>query len=110
LFSEPLEPGSEWYVLCRRTWGLDKNTVLLLFDPSSPNIINPVYIGDAAYAKLRRPFWQELQSRYGNMFYVRDEVGRSYFTDTNAVSRGKAAYAETVADTIRLGQCYLYTC
>jgi hypothetical protein len=59
---------------CRRTWGLDKNTVMLLFDPSSPNILNPVYIGDAAYAKLRRPFWQELQSRYGNMFYIREEV------------------------------------
>ena len=28
-------------------------------------------------AKLHRPFWTELQARYGNLFYVRDEGEQS---------------------------------
>ena len=45
-------------------------------DPSAPNILNVPFIGDNVLAKLRRPFWTELQSRYGNMFYVRERVSR----------------------------------
>jgi hypothetical protein len=47
---------------------------VLQFDPSSPNILNLFYVGDEALFKLRRPFWTELQSRFGNMFYVREQV------------------------------------
>lgn len=43
-------------------------------DPSAPNILNPAFIGDNVLARLHRPFWVELQSRYGNMFYVREQV------------------------------------
>ena len=49
--------------------------MVLQFDPSSPNILNLFYVGDEALFKLRRPFWTELQSRFGNMFYVREQVG-----------------------------------
>lgn len=35
------------------------------------------YIGDnILLGPLRRPFWIELQSRFGNMFYVREQVRR----------------------------------
>lgn len=43
-------------------------------DPSSPNILNVPFIGDNVLAKLRRPFWTELQSRFGNLFFVREQV------------------------------------
>ena len=45
-------------------------------DPSSPNILNLSYIGDDVLFKLRRPFLSELQTRFGNMFYVREQVCR----------------------------------
>lgn len=43
-------------------------------DPSSPNILSVPFVGDDVLAKLRRPFWTELESRFGNMFYVREQV------------------------------------
>eukprot|EP00877_Chromochloris_zofingiensis_P011521 jgi/Chrzof1/6622/Cz19g03030.t1 len=55
-------------------WGrLDDRTVVLKVDPTSPNILALPYIGDQALFKLRRGFWVELTSRYGNMFYIREE-------------------------------------
>ncbi|KAG1656458.1 hypothetical protein FOA52_005888 [Chlamydomonas sp. UWO 241] len=57
----------------REVWGPDKRTVVVIVDPSSPNILDFSYIGDDAAMKLRRPFWNELQGRFGNMFYVREE-------------------------------------
>ncbi|GMH42264.1 hypothetical protein BSKO_10183 [Bryopsis sp. KO-2023] len=54
-------------------WKPDKSTVIIAFDPSSPNIAAFRYLGDNVQQKLRRPFWQELQSRYGNIFFVREE-------------------------------------
>ncbi|KIY97427.1 hypothetical protein MNEG_10535 [Monoraphidium neglectum] len=50
----------------------DEKTLWLKVDPSSPNILNMVYIGDDVLFKLRRPFLQEVQSRYGNQFFVRE--------------------------------------
>jgi hypothetical protein len=57
----------------RGAWKPDKKTVVIRFDPTSPNILAFPYIGDEALAKLRRPFYVELQSRYGNKFFVRDQ-------------------------------------
>lgn len=34
------------------------------------------YIGDDVLTVLRRPFWIELESRFGNLFYVREQVSR----------------------------------
>ncbi|WIA33950.1 hypothetical protein OEZ86_007045 [Tetradesmus obliquus] len=57
----------------RRLWGsLDNQTVVVRVDPSSPNILSVPFVGDNVLAKLRRPFWTELESRFGNMFYVRE--------------------------------------
>eukprot|EP00775_Hariotina_reticulata_P013836 gene13836-13957_t len=58
----------------RQLWGsLDNKTVVVRVDPSSPNILSVPFIGDEVLAKLRRPFWTELESRFGNMFYVREQ-------------------------------------
>lgn len=54
-------------------------------DPSSPNILNVPFIGDDVLAKLRRPFWTELESRFGNMFYVREQVGMNSLPQNNLV-------------------------
>ena len=57
----------------RAAWRPDKRSVIVRYDTSSPNIIAFPYIGDEVLIKLHRPFFVELQSRYGNMFYVREE-------------------------------------
>ena len=55
-------------------WKPNDKTVIVAFDPSSPNIVAFRYIGDDVQAKLKRAFWVELQSRFGNLFFVRQEV------------------------------------
>ncbi|KAI8476668.1 MAG: hypothetical protein J3K34DRAFT_373727 [Monoraphidium minutum] len=71
-FGGPLATAGD-AVSPRQMWGPpDKKTLWLKVDPSSPNILNMVYIGDDVLFKLRRPFLQEVQSRYGNVFFVRD--------------------------------------
>lgn len=51
----------------------DVGTYVVVFvDPSAPNVLSFKY-GKKVQAILSRPFFTELQSRYGNMFYVRDE-------------------------------------
>jgi len=56
----------------RASWAPDKRTAIINFDPSNPNLTNFVHLGDEVLAKLRRPWWYEVQGRYGNMFYVRE--------------------------------------
>ncbi|MDX1977788.1 MAG: TPM domain-containing protein [Pseudanabaenaceae cyanobacterium bins.68] len=53
-------------------WGLNERSVMLVADSTSRNILN-FNVGDAVYALLPRTFWIELQSRYGNQFYVREQ-------------------------------------
>lgn len=63
----------------RPTWGPAPFVCCVVqVDPSSPNILNVHFVGDNVLAKLHRPFWTELQSRYGNMFYVREQVRHSH--------------------------------
>lgn len=52
-------------------WGLDDKSVLLVADPRGGNLLN-FSVGDALYDLLPRTFWIELQTRYGNQFFVRD--------------------------------------
>eukprot|EP00892_Ulva_mutabilis_P000380 jgi/Ulvmu1/10342/UM061_0025.1 len=80
----------------RAGWAVDKNTVILVFDPSAPNIFGYDYIGDnILLGPLRRPFWIELQSRFGNMFYVREQG------EGNAV----VAIVDAVDTCLRQGGC-----
>jgi energy-converting hydrogenase Eha subunit A len=52
-------------------WNLDDKSVLLVADPRGGNLLN-FSVGDALYDLLPRTFWIELQTRYGNQFFVRD--------------------------------------
>ena len=52
-------------------WNLDDHSLLLVADPRGGNILN-FSVGDDFYALMPRVFWIELQTRYGNQFYVRD--------------------------------------
>jgi hypothetical protein len=52
-------------------WGLDDHSTLLVADPRGGNILN-FSVGDDFYPLMPRVFWIELQTRYGNQFYVRE--------------------------------------
>jgi hypothetical protein len=52
-------------------WGLDNHSVMLVADPRGGNILN-FSVGDDFYELLPRTFWIELQTRFGNQFFVRD--------------------------------------
>ncbi|MBD2461756.1 TPM domain-containing protein [Oscillatoria sp. FACHB-1407] len=52
-------------------WNLDEKSVLLVADPRGGNLLN-FSVGDAFYEFLPRTFWIELQTRYGNQFFVRE--------------------------------------
>lgn len=52
-------------------WSLDDKSVLLVADLRGGNLLN-FSVGDALYDLLPRTFWIELQTRYGNQFFVRD--------------------------------------
>jgi len=52
-------------------WGLDDHSLLLVADPRGGNILN-FSVGDDFYPLMPRVFWIELQTRYGNQFYVRE--------------------------------------
>lgn len=53
-------------------WHLDDKSVLLVADSRGGNILN-FNVGDAVYQLLPRTFWIELQTRYGNLYFVREE-------------------------------------
>ena len=52
-------------------WGLDNKSLLLIADARGGNLLN-FNVGDAFYEFMPRTFWIELQTRYGNQFFVRD--------------------------------------
>ena len=55
----------------KKYWGLDDKSVLLIADPRGGNLL-AFNVGDDLYPLLPRTFWVELQTRYGNQFFVRD--------------------------------------
>lgn len=52
-------------------WGLDERSLLLVADPRGGNLLN-FNVGDAFYSLMPRTFWIELQTRFGNQFFVRE--------------------------------------
>ena len=46
--------------------------IVIFVDPSAPNVLGFSFSKAVQVEKLPRPFFTELQSRYGNLFYVRD--------------------------------------
>ncbi|MEK9630768.1 MAG: TPM domain-containing protein, partial [Synechococcus sp.] len=55
----------------RDFWQLDERSLLLIADPRGGNLLN-FNVGDALFALMPRTYWVELQTRFGNQFYVRD--------------------------------------
>ena len=52
-------------------WELGDRSVLLVADSRGGNILN-FNVGNDVYLLLPRTFWVELQTRYGNQFFVRE--------------------------------------
>ncbi len=53
-------------------WGLNEKSVLMVADPRGGNLL-AFNVGDDVRKVLPRTFWIELQSRFGNQFYVREQ-------------------------------------
>lgn len=52
-------------------WGLDDHSVMLVADPRGGNLLN-FSVGDDLFPLMPRTFWIELQTRFGNQFFVRE--------------------------------------
>ena len=69
----------------REFWGLDESSLLVVADPRGGNILN-FNVGDAFFAMMPRTYWVELQTRFGNQYYVKDHGEDGAVTDAlNAV-------------------------
>ncbi len=75
-------------------WGLDDKIVLLVADSRGGNILS-FSVGDAVYELLSRTFWIELQTRFGNLYFVREEG------EDQAILQAM----ETVKTCLRQGGC-----
>ena len=75
-------------------WGLDDHSVMLVADPRGGNLLN-FSVGDALYDLLPRTFWIELQTRYGNQFFVRE----------NGEDRAIIGALESIETCLRRGGC-----
>lgn len=75
-------------------WKLDDKSVLLIADQRGGNILN-FNVGDAAYQLMPRTFWIELQTRFGNLYFVRE----------NGEDQSIIQSLETIKTCLRQGGC-----
>ncbi|ELR97528.1 TPM domain-containing protein [Gloeocapsa sp. PCC 73106] len=68
----------------KKFWGLDDRSVLLVADSRGGNLL-AFNVGDDVYPLLPRTFWVELQTRFGNLYFVRDNG------ENNAIAQSLAA-------------------
>lgn len=61
-------------------WSLDERSLLLVADSRGGNLLN-FNVGDALFALMPRTYWVELQTRFGNVYYVRDHGEDGAITD-----------------------------
>ena len=52
-------------------WDLDDTSLLIVADPRGGNLLN-FNVGEAYFTFMPRLFWVELQTRFGNQYYVKD--------------------------------------
>ncbi|NJN75949.1 MAG: TPM domain-containing protein [Synechococcaceae cyanobacterium RL_1_2] len=52
-------------------WNLDEKSILLVADGRGGNLL-AFSIGDEVYDLLSRTFWVEMQTRFGNMYFVKE--------------------------------------
>jgi hypothetical protein len=62
-------------------WDLNEKSVLMVADPRGGNLL-AFNVGDQVRTILPRTFWIELQSRFGNQFFVRDHGESQAIIDT----------------------------
>ncbi len=75
-------------------WDLDDRSILLVADGKGGNIL-AFSVGDDVYPLLPRTFWIELQTRFGNMYYVRE----------NGENNSIVTAMETVKSCLAKGGC-----
>lgn len=75
-------------------WGLDDRSILLVADARGGNLL-AFNVGDEVYDLLPRTFWVELQTRFGNLYFVRENG------ENNAISQS----LQTVENCLRQGGC-----
>lgn len=78
----------------KKFWGLDDRSVLLVADARGGNLL-AFNVGDEVYHFLPRTFWVELQTRFGNLYFVRDNG------ENNAIAQSLA----TVEGCLLKGGC-----
>ena len=81
-------------IAVKEFWDLDETSLLVIADPRGGNLLN-FNVGDAYFALLPRIFWVELQTRYGNQFYVKENGEDGAILD--AIS--------TVKECLNVGGC-----
>lgn len=78
----------------KQYWGLNDQSVLLVADARGGNLL-AFNVGDDVYEMLPRTFWVELQTRFGNMYYVRENG------ENNAIAQS----LDTVKGCLAKGGC-----
>ena len=68
-------------------WGLDERSLVLVADPRGGNLLN-FTVGAALFALMPRTFWVELQTRYGNQYYVREHGEDGAIVDALSAVQG----------------------
>ncbi|AIE75018.1 MULTISPECIES: hypothetical protein [unclassified Synechocystis] len=68
-------------------WGLDDKSILLVADARGGNLL-AFSIGDAVYELMPRTFWIEMQARFGNMYYIRDNGENLAITEALETVKG----------------------
>lgn len=68
-------------------WGLDERSLVLVADPRGGNLLN-FNVGDALFALMPRTFWVELQTRFGNQYYVREHGEDGAIVDALSAVQG----------------------
>lgn len=68
-------------------WGLDDKSILLVADARGGNLL-AFSIGDAVYELMPRTFWIEMQARFGNMYYIRDNGENRAITEALDTVKG----------------------
>ena len=83
-------------------WGLDDKSILLVADGRGGNIL-AFSIGDEVYELMPRTFWIELQTRFGNMYYVRENG------ENNAIVEAMNVVENCLIKEGGCNVCLLYT-
>jgi hypothetical protein len=78
----------------KRFWDVDNKTLLVVADSRGGNLLN-FNVGGDFYNVFPRTFWIELQTRYGNQFFVRD----------NGENQAIVQSLESVMGCLRQGGC-----